>query len=226
VSTTGRRSVLLAGRGLDDDVVLSLDVDAVRAQVRRDGQGLAIASDNAEAAAQSSCEFLCVLQVEPDELATNCPGAVERRPHVLKRLRDLRVVCHCRASSLAGCGGSTPRLGLEARVPRRLECSAWEASRVTAGMTWTAPGVGMTKWSRIRRARGSTWLPRQNRLAGGGVLVSTSIAPRRGGLRAALRRRGWRRCQGRTHHIDFDPAIKATPMRVRAAARSAMIGPV
>ena len=46
-------AVALTGRSADDDVALGLDVDPPRMEVRRDGQALAVASDDAEVAAGS-----------------------------------------------------------------------------------------------------------------------------------------------------------------------------
>ena len=84
----------LAGRGPDDDAALGFDVDAVRAEVCRHLEPLAVAVCLAELAARSSREFVGVVQVEPHELAADSTRALGRRPHPGKCLRDRGVVGH------------------------------------------------------------------------------------------------------------------------------------
>jgi hypothetical protein len=75
----------------DDDVALDLDVDAVRVEVRRHDQALAVAAHDADAAPRTSREHICVADIEPDERATDGRGPRERSAQLVGILRELRV---------------------------------------------------------------------------------------------------------------------------------------
>jgi hypothetical protein len=76
--TDRRRGRGLAGRVVDDDVVVNRDVDALRIELRRRDQALPVAFYNAEVAARSSRECPCIVHVQPHELATNGRGALKQ----------------------------------------------------------------------------------------------------------------------------------------------------
>lgn len=84
----------------------------VRHVVRRHGQPLPALSDNTEAIPRSIRELVCVVQVEPYELAGEFLGALAVSAQALQPVGVSTVIRHRRRSSLIRCCGSTdPRLG-------------------------------------------------------------------------------------------------------------------
>jgi hypothetical protein len=88
----------LAGRGVDDDVVLNVDLDAVHIEFRCHDRARPGPSDDAQVAAGPSSKFQGIVQVEPDESLTHSVRSLESGPQVMKRVRDLdlTIVCHQR----------------------------------------------------------------------------------------------------------------------------------
>lgn len=130
-----------------NDVVLNLDVDAVRHVVRRHGQPLPALSDNTEAIPRSIREMVCVVQVEPYELAGEFLGALAVSAQALQPVGVSTVIRHRRRSSLIRCCGSTdPRLRSVPGDRGRARGSGWSSSRHLVLFPRCSRGVPPDGW--------------------------------------------------------------------------------
>jgi hypothetical protein len=81
-------------------------------EVRRHGEALAVAPDEAEVAAASIRQLICVVQVQPDELAGDSLSPLACDSQLLRPLGNPGLINHDRTSSLAHrCESSRTGLG-------------------------------------------------------------------------------------------------------------------
>jgi hypothetical protein len=89
-TTTRMGGLASAGRGLDHDVVLDRDVDAIGVELQGPDRARAVASKDANVAPGCSGQFPCVVQAKPNELAADSTGVLETCLQVLEAARQSR----------------------------------------------------------------------------------------------------------------------------------------